>query len=158
MIPSKPSILWLDNDRPFVRSYAEALVERGAHVIVVRSAHEAWEQLRGNEFDMIIIDIMIPLMPGDEIHDLSAENTLAGRATGLQFYRTLQAEYEGREIAVLVLTVRIDSEIADAFTDAGLEEEEFATKVALRRVDDFLIRINRLLQHHGRPLLQSQLA
>lgn len=62
----KPRVLLVDDDETLVRLLSFALDREGFEVIVARNGAEAVERARGTPPDLVILDIMMPVMDGWE--------------------------------------------------------------------------------------------
>jgi CheY-like chemotaxis protein len=137
-------ILWLDNDTPYIRPYAKALESAGHHVDVVASLSQA-EKLLEKEYDLIIIDVMVPTQNDDEVELYPFLETDFGHKTGLVFYKRTREKLGDKLPKVAVMTVRLDQDIKDEFVKSGLNNDNFLTKYSVREVPDFLKKIESIL-------------
>lgn len=65
-IASMHRILLVDDDREFCRLLSLDLERQGFQVAMVHSGEEALDTLRQNQYDLLVLDIMLPLMNGFE--------------------------------------------------------------------------------------------
>jgi CheY-like chemotaxis protein len=139
------SILWLDNDLPYIQTYVNALKARDYDVSDVAHLTKAESLLAEKSFDLVIIDVMVPTQDAQEQTNYPEIQTDSGHMTGLVFYKRLREKFSDKAPPALVLTVRLDQEIRDAFVKAGLASQNFVTKYELRDVNDFLKKIKSLI-------------
>jgi len=124
-------ILVVDDEPQICRALHAILVKEGYEVWCARKGKQALELVRSGSFDLILLDLNLPDMPGIEL------------------CRTLR---EASDIAIIALTVRSDEEDKIAALDAGADDyvtKPFAAPVLLAR-----IRAN-LRRHRTKPELDS---
>jgi CheY-like chemotaxis protein len=138
-------VLWLDNDLAYLEPYVEALTDEGYAVTVVASVGEAEYRLKREQFDLVILDVMIPTKDDKEEVDYTPDDTEQGQKTGLVFYRRVRDLLARLKTRVLVMTVRLDEDVLNEFRNYDLPRDRFATKFALREVDVFLDKVNSVL-------------
>lgn len=138
-------ILWVDNDPPYIRTYVEQLEKLGHYVRVARTAIEAEVAIGEQEYDLLILDIMIPTKSAQEEEFYDPKETEAGLKTGLIFYRRNKGKLAKAKTQTLVLTVRLDRGILDEFTAEGLPRDCFARKLDLREISVFVERVSRVM-------------
>jgi len=138
-------ILWLDNDAALILPYKVALESEGFEVSIVRTLAEASAVLLTSPYDLLILDVMVPLTENDVAHGYSFETASDGAATGLAFYVKHRELLRERHTPVLVMTVRVDRSIENEFTLAGLPSDCFVTKTAMRRATMFIAKITSLV-------------
>jgi CheY-like chemotaxis protein len=138
-------ILWFDNDPGLLRPYADGLRQAGHTVTPVTTIADTQEAIRADNFDLLILDVMIPTKTGEEEAEYPPSETDFGHKTGLVLYRKQREHLKSVGTRVLVLTVRLDSGIVAEFMDAGLHKDNFTTKVTLREARDFMAKINEVL-------------
>src|SRR5689334_6451707 len=109
------AILWLDNDPLYIQPYANALVEQKHAVTVVTNVFDAEAAIKRNDFDLLILDVMIPTMSEDEERAYDPRETERGLKTGLVFYQRNKQKLDTAQTQLLVLTVRLDRVIFDEF-------------------------------------------
>jgi CheY-like chemotaxis protein len=68
--PSQPSILIIDDDLAILRTFARIFQRKGYIVAVASKGAEAIEKLRGNHFDVALIDFCLPDMEGTMLFPL----------------------------------------------------------------------------------------
>ena len=138
------NILWLDNDVKLIDPYVDGMRQEGYDVTAVNNVSEAEALINEKKYDLLILDVMIPLFPKEE-SDYNPGETSMGANTGLVFYKRNKDKLGKKETVVLVMTVRLDSEIQDAFTKEGMPTDCFETKHTLRELPVFLEKIKGLL-------------
>ncbi|HIP96145.1 MAG TPA: response regulator, partial [Anaerolineae bacterium] len=89
---SKPKVLIIDDDDTYRSVINDVLTESGYLVIEARSGMEGLEQARQADPDVILLDIMMPMMDG------------------YQTCRELRHNPTTREIPIIMLTALTDSE------------------------------------------------
>jgi len=139
-------ILWLDNDLAYLEPFVEALQDESYSVSVVESLTEAEKSLRQAQFDLMIIDVMIPTLSSDEETRYQPDETDLGYKTGLIFYKNNQAALQNAGTRVMVMTVRLDKAIMDEFIKAGLPSNSFATKYEMSEPTNFLDKVHKTLE------------
>ena len=141
-------ILWLDNDPAQIWSFVRTMRVAGMEVTVASTVSEAEEQLRGGFYDILLLDVMIPVTDREIATGYGPRETDDGLNTGLAFYVRNKHLVTDRT-AVLVLSVRVDGAARAAFIAAGLPPENFITKFKVRDASVFLDEIRRHL--HADP-------
>nr|WP_040408737.1 response regulator [Aureimonas ureilytica] len=119
-----PHLLVVDDDRRIRSLLSRFLSERGFRVSVAADAAEARRILVGLDFDLMIVDVM---MPGE---------------TGLDLTRSLSAI---RDIPILMLTARSETDDRILGLEAGAEDylaKPFDPRELLLRVNNILKRGN----------------
>ena len=94
-------VLWLDDEPDTVAPFAEALCARGHPTELVRTMKQFEDKLRFGEFELAIIDVVLPSSP------YQPSQTRDGFDTGLLLARRLQQEAPG--VRIVLLTNRIDT-------------------------------------------------
>jgi DNA-binding response OmpR family regulator len=69
-IPSKPSILIIDDDTAILRTFTRIFQRKGYCVSVAERGKEAVEKLSRNSYDVALIDLRLPDMEGTELFPL----------------------------------------------------------------------------------------
>lgn len=138
-------ILWLDNDPAYLGTYEEALLENGFEVKLVTNVTSAERLLETETYDLLILDVMIPTKTEAEENFYPPEATDFGLKTGLLFYCRMKPKLDQNMTPVLVMTVRLDSAILDAFVKAGLKQDNFCTKMSLRERPIFIGKVKEIL-------------
>jgi len=101
---SKPKVLIIDDDDTYRSVINDVLTESGYLVIEARSGMEGLEQARQTNPDVILLDIMMPVMDG------------------YQTCRELRHNPATREIPIIMLTALTDSEARFKSKDAGADD------------------------------------
>jgi CheY-like chemotaxis protein len=139
-------ILWIDNDSRHIYPFALALRDEGYNVAVVPTVSEGEARLARGAVSLVILDVMIPVTSAEEKGEYSPDKTDETHETGLAFYRKNEKYLTEHEVPVIVMTVRPDQGIADAFVHAGLPADRFVRKFEVREVDAFLAKIHNILK------------
>jgi two-component system, OmpR family, phosphate regulon response regulator OmpR len=121
-----PHLLVIDDDRRIRELTRRYLTEHGFRVTVAADAAEARNQLKGLEFDLLIVDVM---MPGE---------------TGINLTESLSKE---REIPVLMLTALGETENRIRGLEAGADD--YLAKPFEPR--ELILRINNILKRATKP-------
>jgi DNA-binding response OmpR family regulator len=125
----KHKILVIEDDAVLMRLVESKLQRRGYEVAKAKDGEAALEQLRTNEFDLVITDLMLP------------------RMDGYQLMRLLNAEFGELPCAFVVLSSRSgEADILQAFELGALD---FVTKPF--SLDVLLARIEIVLRHKYQP-------
>lgn len=139
------SILWLENEKNYVKPYIRRLEARGFDLEVAVTVTEAQQALEERNFDLLILDVMVPTRSQEEEEIFKPGDTELGAKTGLHFYKKLKSKLDGSGTKVLVWTARIDRETMNGFRESGLPADCYETKLSLRRVADFEAKICEML-------------
>lgn len=138
-------ILWLDNDPSNIEGAIALLRAGGYEVSKCRTVSEAEKALRETVYDLLILDVMIPITPAEE-KDYPYEETEDTLNTGLLFFKRMKGELDARRTEVLVMTVRIDRRIGVAFHEAGLSPDRFVTRFDMRDSTVLLDRVHEIIE------------
>lgn len=122
-----PHVLVVDDDRRIRTLTQKFLVENGFRVTAAGDAAEAREFLRGLEFDILVLDIM---MPGED---------------GLQLTRSLR---EISDVPILLLTARTETDDRIEGLEAGADD--YLPKPYEPR--ELVLRISSILKRSHQPL------
>ncbi|MBX3570657.1 MAG: response regulator transcription factor [Rhizobiaceae bacterium] len=117
-----PHLLVVDDDTRIRNLLRQYLVENGFRVTVAGNADEARRQLRGLDFDLMILDVM---MPGE---------------TGVELTRSLRAE---KTVPILMLTALSETDSRIAGLEAGADDylpKPFDPRELILRVGNILRR------------------
>lgn len=120
-------VLVVDDDRRIRTLLQKFLMENGFRVTAAESAEEARDYLRGLEFDMLVLDIM---MPGED---------------GLSLTRSLRAL---SDVPILLLTAR--SDIDDRIEGLEAGADDYLPKPFEPR--ELVLRISSILKRAHQPL------
>jgi len=140
----RKKVLWFDNDLDYLEPYVTELREAGHTVTTVGTLADADRELSANQFDLLILDVMIPTRSADEERLYPPTETDRGTSTGLLYYNKWKAHLHTAGTKIFILTVRLDKNIRAAFIDAGVPKWAVARKLDLRTVDDFTCKINQI--------------
>ena len=146
MFSAPEKVLWFDDDPFWIHPYLDAIRGRGYHVDVSTTVSEAESFIKANLYRLLILDVIIPTKSEQEERLYPPHITKCGRETGLVFYRRMKETLEEAHTSVLVMTIRVDSQIRDMFIQEGLSPEDFATKLALRELPVFLAKVESILE------------
>ncbi|MCJ8508709.1 response regulator transcription factor [Rhizobium lemnae] len=119
-------LLVVDDDRRIRDLLHRYLMEQGFRVTVAGDAAEARRRLEGIEFDLIILDVM---MPGE---------------TGISLTQSMR---EKRAIPIILLTARAEAESRIAGLEAGADD--YLPKPFDPR--ELVLRINNILRRNSNP-------
>ena len=138
-------ILWLDNDQVFIRPHIRRLRAEGHDVDHVLEPTEALNLLKSRtmDYNLLILDVMMGYESEQEKLGLLPGETDSGRQTGLVFYRRHIAGKRDMP-PVVVLSIRNDMEIRQAFLDAGLPSTHYQTKDEIADTRAFVDYVTRL--------------
>ncbi len=141
----KGVILWVDNDDVPLGPHLLRLKSVNYSVKQVTSFTETLDELRGGDYDLLILDAMMPVTVEEDtvLHD---KDTDKGRQAGLVFYNEYKELLHEKGVEVLVFTIREDNDIRNQFKDAGLPEKNFMTKVEGADAAVFLTRVEEILR------------
>ncbi|WP_075997005.1 response regulator [Salaquimonas pukyongi] len=121
-----PHLLVIDDDRRIRELIRRYLAERGFRITVAADAAEARRHLAGLEFDLLIVDVM---MPGE---------------TGLSLTRDIK---EKNDVPVLMLTALAETENRIDGLESGADD--YLPKPFDPR--ELVLRINNILKRTSRP-------
>jgi DNA-binding response OmpR family regulator len=101
---SKPKVLIIDDDDTYRSVISDVLTESGYRVIEARSGMEGLDQARQGDPDVILLDIMMPVMDG------------------YQTCRQLRHTPATRDIPIIMLTALTDSEARFKSKEVGADD------------------------------------
>jgi len=119
---AKQNILVVDDDPDLVESVSMKLESENFNVTKAYDGLEAWDKIKANRPDLIILDVMMPRKNGYELCD------------------ELKSSEEYKDIVVVLLTA-----VADAVTSTSFTHMDGKTTLA----DDFIpkpIELDRLME------------
>lgn len=122
-----PHLLVVDDDTRIRNLLKQYLTENGFRITVAGNADEARRQLAGLDFDLIILDIM---MPGE---------------TGVELTKSLRVE---KSVPILMLTALSETDSRVAGLEAGADD--YLSKPFDPR--ELILRINNILRRGGPAL------
>jgi len=99
----KPRILVTDDDELILLSLGELLRAGGLDVVTAMSGAEALEKARGERFDVVVLDLVMPGMSGFEV------------------CRALRGMAEYRDVPIVMLTAKSGEADRKAGTEAGAD-------------------------------------
>jgi CheY-like chemotaxis protein len=108
-----PRILFVEDEMWFMEGLVDRLQAEGYEVQIERTATGALERLENEDFDVILLDIMV--QPGDRIDDRSF-----GREAGVQLCKAVRDELK-LDVPIVCLTVVTDKVIHEKLTAYGVE-------------------------------------
>jgi DNA-binding response OmpR family regulator len=123
-IPSKPSILIIDDDTAILRTFTRIFQREGYCVSVAERGKEAVEKLSRNSYDVALIDLHLPDMEGTELFPLiqnTSPRTLKIMLTGKMLMTT---SIEGADV---LLKKPIQPEQLLSVIDCKLKEKNLET-------------------------------
>lgn len=88
------NVLWIDNDLYSIKFYEEYLIDNGFNVISKASISEAFSELEKNDFELILIDVMME----DSENRFTQLETRGGIETGKPLARLLKQKYPKTKI------------------------------------------------------------
>jgi len=94
-------ILWIDNDRIFLSPHVHRLVVEGYAVEQAFTLSEGLEKLKERRYDLVILDVMVPVREQEEDLFPPGETDL-GRKSGLAFYRRFRGMRGRRKPTLMV--------------------------------------------------------
>lgn len=124
--PSGPRILIIEDEPTIIEFLRTGLAYEGYQIVVAPDGNTGFSVASGEDFDLIILDIMLPDMDGFEI------------------CRKLRAR--GNDVPVIMLTAR--REISDRVTGLDLGADDYVTKPF--SFAELLARIRALLRRQGK--------
>jgi putative two-component system response regulator len=140
MITKKPRILCVDDESANLKLLEAALTPRGYEVIKAKDGEEALERIKGQEIDLILLDVMMPKIDGFEVCKKIKENPLT------------------QLIPVVMVTALADKESrikglekgANDFLTKPLDSSELMVRVKnllrVKEFEDFLKQHNEILE------------
>jgi two-component system sensor histidine kinase/response regulator len=137
---SRPfKILVTDDERDLVEMLAFSLGRRGYDIVRAYDGLEAWEKVKEEKFDLLVLDLMMPGLDGWEV---------------CRFIRKSE-DPQIREIPILILSARAMAE--DRVRGLELGAEDYITKPF--SLTELMLRIEKLLnRRQAIASLQSELA
>src|SRR5713101_9764161 len=125
MVESQAKILVVDDEVDNVRLLEALLLRRGYEVIKARNGAEALQQVEREQPDLILLDVMMPIMDGFEVCKILKDNP------------------ETRLIPVVIMTAL--GQVEDRVKGIEAGADDFLTKPVHR--DELLARIRTALRH-----------
>ncbi len=138
-------ILWLDNDKVFLMPFILRLKAEGYTVKQALLLTEGLRELEKNDYDLLILDIMLPVQEQEE-NLFPPNDTNSGLESGLLFYKKYKGLAENKGIPIFVFTIREDAPIRNKCLDAGLPPRNYMTKIEGADTAIFLARVKELIE------------
>lgn len=144
MITKKSRILCVDDEPTNLKLLEAALIPRGYEVIKAKNGEEALERIKGQEIDLILLDVMMPKIDGFEVCKKIKENPLT------------------QLIPVVMVTALADKESrikglekgANDFLTKPVDSSELMVRVKnllrVKEFEDFLKKHNEILEKEVR--------
>jgi two-component system alkaline phosphatase synthesis response regulator PhoP len=120
----KPKILFVEDDPRYSDLYNDYLKLKGFDVLQVFQGEKVMEKLKEFKPDLILLDLMLPKMRGEEVLDL------------------LEKDEEARKIPVIILTAYIYDEEQKIKLKARVDDYIIKTELTPREI---VKRINKIL-------------
>jgi CheY-like chemotaxis protein len=112
---SMPKVLFLEDEVILAEDLPVLLKKAELDVVSTASIAEAWDWFNKEEFDVILLDIMMPLAD-----DMDAEQLGYGRETGVEVARRMKECKP--DVPLVAFTVLRDSAILKRMREAGIVE------------------------------------
>lgn len=138
-------VAWVENDRSWIVPYIERLESVGHDIVVFTCASEAERAIFAGHFDLVLLDVMLPLCAEDDPEVYSPDRTRRGLDTGVLLCTRIVPHLRASRCGIMAITQRMDAEVVVLLTRAGLRDDEIATRLDLRDVDVFAERVLPLL-------------
>ncbi|HEX9603265.1 MAG TPA: response regulator transcription factor [Myxococcales bacterium] len=126
-MPSSPQVLIVDDERDLVRLLEFNLQQAGFETAAAYTGVEALEKVRQRVPDLLVLDLMLPDIPGTEV------------------CRQIKASQRTRHVPVLMLTARTDE--VDRVVGFEVGADDFVTKPF--SVRELVLRIRAILRRGG---------
>lgn len=126
-MPSSPQVLIVDDERDLVRLLEFNLQQAGFETAAAYTGVEALEKVRQRVPDLLVLDLMLPDIPGTEV------------------CRQIKASPRTRHVPVLMLTARTDE--VDRVVGFEVGADDFVTKPF--SVRELVLRIRAILRRGG---------
>ena len=108
-----PKILYLEDEEGLVQFLPLVLKEKGLEVISTLSIKDALQKLASEDFDAVLLDIMMP-----PTEDMDAETLDYGRETGIEVARRMKRIKP--KTPIIAFTVITDSKLLEKIRKAGI--------------------------------------
>lgn len=125
----KNTILVIDDDKKMRELLSELLTKNNYRVYSAENANDAYEEIKTEKPDLILLDLMLP-----DIH-------------GIKFCEFLRKEAVSRDIPVIMLTC--DSKIPSRITGLEIGADDYITKPFIN--EELLARIKAVLRRRNTP-------
>lgn len=100
---SKPKILIIEDEEVFIEMFGEKLKQEGFQVVSARNGAWGLKEALAHDFDLYIIDMVMPAMTGEEIID------------------RLKLEEKTKNVPIIVLSASVDEQLAKQVIDKGVD-------------------------------------
>jgi len=141
---TKPRILWVEED--YLDAFQMAMESKGYDVTRAFFLSKAVQDLEKSAFDVLLLDVMMPIEEEDIAIGFTPEATRGGNESGLEFFRRYNEKILDSKVPVLVYTILGNvGEVREKFIRLGLNPRHYIDKVGSSNV-------NALLEHVGRAL------
>ena len=126
--------------------YVKFLRHKGYYVDVATCVSDAENQLKEKHFDMLILDIAIPVLPEEE-KKYPATKTGHGYRTGFHFYHLWRKELERRSIKLLVFShfIEYGPDIAEFFIERGVTPDCILSAFKYQKVVDLFKKVETMI-------------
>ena len=151
---NRPSLLWVEED--YLEPFEMAL---RTHYDVARAftLAQAEKAIDHRRFDVVVLDVMIPIEEEDLAYGYTVVNTTNGDHSGLEFYRRHAKHFRAAGTVVLVHTIcGDDSGIRKQFLDLGLPAHLFVSKVSFCSVNELTGLIDQAVNGRASNEARSQ--
>jgi two-component system phosphate regulon response regulator PhoB len=122
------TVLVVDDERDIVELVRYTLTQAGYRVVSAQDGRQGLDLARRERPDLIILDLMLPIMPGTEVA------------------RTLRQEEKTRDIPIVMLTAR--GEEVDRVVGFELGADDYVVKPFSPR--ELVLRVQAILRREGR--------
>lgn len=138
-------VLWLDDDTAFMEAHCVRLELEGLGVDRALTLSDGLSKLSSKvTYSLLILDVMIPVA-AQEQDQFTPEATDDGKLSGLAFYKLFRRMLAEKGTEVLVLTVRDEKEVREAFLAEGLLEDRYVRKSDIQDVADLARKVRQVL-------------
>lgn len=137
----KYTVLVVDNEADTLEFLKSLLESEGYSVITAISADDAWVKLKENNIDLVLLDIMMPGMPAQELVEKISSNEKLKGTKVIYVSAMLRSEYqhgssENETVVVDPTTFRISSIDKDKVFD--YIEKPFSNELLLKKIQTAL--------------------
>ncbi len=146
-------LLWLEDDK--LPAIEAALDDAGYIVDRAYLLSDGDALLAKNTYEIVLMDTLMPVYPGDIAIGYTAQETDKGNRAGQVFYSHHRAEFLRTNTGVLVYSiVGNDEDVKMSFVKLGLHEANILYKVSESNVKDLLQHVERVLGSRTRNTRQ----
>jgi two-component system phosphate regulon response regulator PhoB len=129
MIMSKETLLVVDDEEDILELVRFNLSREGFNILVATSGEEAWQILKTQQIDLLVLDLMLPGMDG------------------LELARCIKKEEATRKVPIIMLSAK--GEEADIVTGLELGADDYVTKPFSPRI--LIARVRAVLRRGTLP-------